>query len=530
MRPTAISTFLMVLLAASVQAGTNPPRPGSEQAPPTWTSGQYLYDGSGNVYAIGTTASPNGDGMNTTYTYDATSRLLGVNAQRSTPYAPGVPRTESYVYDVYGNMLGGTRKDGTAINYSVDGGNHLIGAGIQYDPAGNLTAYAGETYSWDATGMMTGKDHDYTWHDLYIYTPDDERIGVRAGDTWTWSFRDAQARVLRQVQSSYTNAAVDWTWTEDYVYSDRALVAAKRPAVQGGDRHFHLDHLGTPRMITNASGVALGQHDYSPYAIELTSAHQEVTAGRDREEPRQFTGHERDVNPPLLSESALDYMHARYYNPAMGRFLSVDTVAGDPEHPQLWNRYAYVANNPLRQVDPTGRCGEDADFVGPRIPCADPRAEQSPPVDVFLFGSLTATTNGPAKVAGEVVGLVGYNSDEGLYAGDIVAGGFEYGGHQNYVGVLAGAETTTVNPAHEDIDLKEVGVGVEIPFVAGVGGGVGKYETKNDYGLFVFGSGGAMGEHGAVGFGFSVKPIFKGVSDFIEQQWFKLENIKYGVH
>ncbi|MEO8381129.1 MAG: RHS repeat-associated core domain-containing protein, partial [Acidobacteriota bacterium] len=51
-------------------------------------------------------------------------------------------------------------------------------------------------------------------------------------------------------------------------------------------------------------------------------------------------------------------MHARFYDPDMGRFLSVDPVLDlrtNMTNPQGWNRYSYVRNNPLRWTDPTGR-------------------------------------------------------------------------------------------------------------------------------------------------------------------------------
>ena len=51
---------------------------------------------------------------------------------------------------------------------------------------------------------------------------------------------------------------------------------------------------------------------------------------------------------------SLDYMHARFYNPQVGRFLSVDKVPSLPIRPQTWNRYAYVSNNPLAYNDPDG--------------------------------------------------------------------------------------------------------------------------------------------------------------------------------
>lgn len=47
-------------------------------------------------------------------------------------------------------------------------------------------------------------------------------------------------------------------------------------------------------------------------------------------------------------------MHARYYGPLMGRFLSPDPIIGRPGAPQSWNRYAYTIDNPIKYVDPTG--------------------------------------------------------------------------------------------------------------------------------------------------------------------------------
>ncbi|RLC55581.1 MAG: hypothetical protein DRI80_17590, partial [Chloroflexota bacterium] len=50
----------------------------------------------------------------------------------------------------------------------------------------------------------------------------------------------------------------------------------------------------------------------------------------------------------------LYYYRARWYDPALGRFISADTVVPNPGNPQDLNRYAYVRNNPLRYTDPTG--------------------------------------------------------------------------------------------------------------------------------------------------------------------------------
>jgi RHS repeat-associated protein len=71
----------------------------------------------------------------------------------------------------------------------------------------------------------------------------------------------------------------------------------------------------------------------------------------------KFTGYEYD------SETGLYYAKARYYNPRLGRFMSVDPLGGDPRNPQSLNKYAYVRR---RDMDPRDR--QTAPPL-PRYPC-----------------------------------------------------------------------------------------------------------------------------------------------------------------
>jgi RHS repeat-associated protein len=78
----------------------------------------------------------------------------------------------------------------------------------------------------------------------------------------------------------------------------------------------------------------------------------------------------------------LDHMHARMYDPGMGRFLSVDPVLHlgfALRNPQSWNRHTYVLNNPLRFTDPTGRqvaCANNPDERKAPKPVAPPPKKQ----------------------------------------------------------------------------------------------------------------------------------------------------------
>lgn len=53
-------------------------------------------------------------------------------------------------------------------------------------------------------------------------------------------------------------------------------------------------------------------------------------------------------------------MRARWYDPAIGRFISPDTIVPDPANPQSFNRYSYVNNRPLNFTDPSGHSCVDA--------------------------------------------------------------------------------------------------------------------------------------------------------------------------
>jgi RHS repeat-associated protein len=84
------------------------------------------------------------------------------------------------------------------------------------------------------------------------------------------------------------------------------------------------------------------------------------SSGERQENPRDvpygspgYTGHVQD------SSSGLVYMQARYYDPVVGRFLSIDPEGPQDGVPGSFNRYAYALNNPYRYVDPDGRWAED---------------------------------------------------------------------------------------------------------------------------------------------------------------------------
>jgi RHS repeat-associated protein len=110
---------------------------------------------------------------------------------------------------------------------------------------------------------------------------------------------------------------------------------------------YHPDHLGSSDVITDASGAVVESTEFYPYG----RPRYEESAGFDSE--YKYTGKELD------KESGLMYYEARYYEPVIGRFVSVDPMGMNPEEQSLGisnslNLYAYALDNPLAYIDPTG--------------------------------------------------------------------------------------------------------------------------------------------------------------------------------
>ena len=109
--------------------------------------------------------------------------------------------------------------------------------------------------------------------------------------------------------------------------------------------YYHLDALGSVRVVTNASGQVVRRHDFTPFGEEVAPTYPSP-------ERKLFTEQGRDP------ETALDYFGARYYRADVGGFTTVDpelNVKDALVEPQRWNRYAYVTNNPLKYTDPDGK-------------------------------------------------------------------------------------------------------------------------------------------------------------------------------
>lgn len=128
-------------------------------------------------------------------------------------------------------------------------------------------------------------------------------------------------------------------------------MAASTTAVSQTVTYFHNDASGSPIAATDASGNLVWKEAYTPYGMK-TLMPQEAESNRIG-----FAG------KPYDNDTQLSYMGARYYDPNLARFISVDPKPADPENVHGINRYAYANNNPYRFVDPDGHSPIDVVFL-----------------------------------------------------------------------------------------------------------------------------------------------------------------------
>ncbi len=119
------------------------------------------------------------------------------------------------------------------------------------------------------------------------------------------------------------------------------FVAGKRVTVRinGELSWLYGDQLGSVSAVAKADGTLISRSLYYPWGSErLTQGTSPTDYG--------YTGQ--------MQVGDIYYYNARWYDPMIGRFMQADTIVPPHQGTQVFDRYAYVNNNPLRYFDPSG--------------------------------------------------------------------------------------------------------------------------------------------------------------------------------
>lgn len=264
--------------------------------------------------------------------------------------------SKQYDYDAFGNLIKLTDPNGSYQTLATSPTTNRLTSLATYDARGNMTGRGGtsEVYDWDLFDQMASRNYPA---ETFLYNTDGERLWTLAYNpgteiaTDTFTLRGSQNQVLSIYErTSWEERDLPievWSFKEDYIYRNNALLAKTTGPAASNAHHFTLDHLGTPRLTTLSSGLSLESHHYFAHGDEFGT----TMASSER---MRFGGHEKDAGAAGSVDDRA-YMHARYHSPTLGRFMSVDPVRSEKlNKPQSWNLYAYALNSGVNYVDPNG--------------------------------------------------------------------------------------------------------------------------------------------------------------------------------
>ena len=223
-----------------------------------------------------------------------------------------------------------------AENLYAYSGDRLMAYGnerSEYDGMGNPKVYRNKSCSWEKGRQLVSYDGN-----TFAYDGQGRRI-TKNGISYTY---DSNGNLLKQTDGANTLEFIyDESGVAGVKYDNKTYVYRKNAQ---GDIIAILDSAGA--VVVKYVYDAWGNHDVhllkQVYASEQTTHIGYLN-------PFRYRGYYYDT------ETKLYYLKTRYYDPVVGRFITIDDLSYiDPEHINGLNLYAYCGNNPVMRTDAEG--------------------------------------------------------------------------------------------------------------------------------------------------------------------------------
>ena len=373
----------------------------------------YSYDTDGNL----SERTVVGSGLTTSYTYDYQNHLIEltnqtesagviseyrseylVNGQKSKETATvqdakgkSEEKTSTYTYDLLGRITRETKTGSEDISYTYDSNNNRK----EMTVGNKVTAYKynknDELLRTDTLNTDTEEDsvviykNDKNGNQLATVNryeiPSDQKeetyvdVDVTLGDNRLNENVVNHYNALNQLTQTHTkNYKVSFTYDAEGLRTSKTVNGEKNVFVWDGDQlvmelseggkvqkryirgndlvyadkgtgtekqYYVTDPHGNVVQLTDESGAVTRTYEYDSFGNE-------VNPDSKDDNPFRYCGEYYD------KETEEVYLRARYYQPAVGRFLTRDTYTGEDNEPLSLHLYTYCENDGMNAVDPSG--------------------------------------------------------------------------------------------------------------------------------------------------------------------------------
>jgi RHS repeat-associated protein len=288
--------------------------------------------------------------------YDARGNMTSMG--RTSATAPPELDTLFYSHPVHVHAL-------TGVDRGSDG---TIDESLSHDAAGHIVDDGLHGFEFDANGMLTRVESgatevltqafDYQQRRVVTTYPSGDAVYfVRAanaelrevgGSLVARKFVTFSGRTIGVVEGTFTNANKA---SKIFLYAHDHL----------GGHPLVFDIANPATVIERWASYPYGEDNLEPLDADGQLSDYSLPSDPSSKLSHRFQGREVDAQLPELRDFG-----ARTYSTRLARFLSPDAVVPKPGSSQDWNRYAFVYNNPLRYIDPSGHepiTMEDVDWA-----------------------------------------------------------------------------------------------------------------------------------------------------------------------